>query len=149
MESLLKLLPLMISLSGDHEEVREQAAFAAWRVTTGQQLSHTCQPFRLFRTCLVVAVTDETWKKQMETMSAKLIFRINSLLGQALVTFIEFRVDPAQVAKALGKTECDPRVPTDPDLTAELGASVARIDDEELRELFVRVAAINLARKPG
>ena len=55
MESLLKLLPMMIRLSGDNEEVREQAAFAAWRAAAGKGVMSACVPFRLYRKQLVVA----------------------------------------------------------------------------------------------
>jgi hypothetical protein len=66
MNSLLKMLPAMIRLSGDNEEVREQAVFAAWRAVTNYRLAHTCAPFRLYRKTLVVATKDPTWKTQME-----------------------------------------------------------------------------------
>ncbi len=145
MESLLKLLPVMIRLSGEQEDVREQASFTAWRVTTGEQLAHTCRPFRLYRKTLVVAVSDETWKKQLESMSGMLIFKINGLLGHPLVTFIEFRVDPAHVAegrKSLGMREST----TSGQPQADLQSAASGIKDDELRELFLRVATISLER---
>ena len=58
MNSLLKMLPAMIRLSGDNEEVREQAVFAAWKAVTNYQLAQTCAPFRLYRKTLVVATKD-------------------------------------------------------------------------------------------
>ena len=54
MLSLLKMLPAMIRLSGDNEEVREQAVFAAWRAATNYNLTQACAPFRLYRKTLVI-----------------------------------------------------------------------------------------------
>jgi hypothetical protein len=146
MDSLLKLLPMMIRLSGDHEAVREQAAFTAWRVTTGEQLAHSCRPFRLYRKNLVISVTDGTWKKQMESMSGQLIFRLNSLFGQPLVTLIEFRIDPRHVASAGGNTAQDFQFRQTQEIEAELKPAADRIRDDELRNLFLRAAAKYLER---
>ena len=62
-----------------------------------QGLRAQAVPFRLYRKTLVVAVADATWQKQLEAMSGQLLFRLNSLLGQAIVTYIEFRIDPKTV----------------------------------------------------
>lgn len=147
MDSLLKLLPVMIRLSGDQEEVREQASFAAWRATTGEQMAHSARPFRLYRTTLVVAVADETWKKQLESMSRLLLFKINALLGQKVVTFIEFRVDSAHVAAGQKPSRELPTI--DLGSEPELEAAAAGIKDDELRELFLRVAKLSVIRNKG
>ena len=149
MDSLLKLLPMMLRLSGDHEEVREQAAFTAWRVTTGEQLAHSCQPFRLYRKNLIIAVSDETWKKQMESMSGQLIFRLNSLFGQPLVTLLEFRVDPRHVAMAGAQPPQAFQFSQTQEIEAELQPAADRIRDDELRTLFLRAAAKYLERAGG
>ena len=146
MDSLFNLLPMMIRLSGDHEEVREQAAFVAWRATTGEQLAHSCRPFRLFRKNLIIAVTDGTWKKQMESMSGQLIFRLNSLFGQPLVTLIEFRIDPRHVASAGGNPPQGFQFRQTQEIEAELKPAADRIRDDELRNLFLRAAAKYLER---
>ncbi len=58
MNSLLKLLPVMIRLSGDNEQVREQAVFAAWRAAAGEGVANVCEPSRLHNKNLTVAVLD-------------------------------------------------------------------------------------------
>jgi hypothetical protein len=138
MESLLQLLPEMIRLAGDQDEVREQACFVAWKVTAGSQLSQTCRPFRLYRKTLVIAVLDETWKKQLESMSRVYVFKLNALLGQTTVTFIEFRVDADHVRA--GRTQEAEREVTTVEPQPDLRVAAAGIKDESLRELFLRVA---------
>lgn len=147
MNSLLKMLPAMIKLSGDNEEVREQAVFAAWKATTNYQLGQTCAPFRLYRKTLVIATKDLTWKVQMERESSGLIFRLNSLLSAPLVTFIEFRVDPQHVEQSRSQEPRDFEFHHTQEIVDELAAPAATIKDDALRETFLRAAAKCLERK--
>jgi hypothetical protein len=147
MESLLKLLPMMIRLSGDNEEVREQAAFAAWRAAAGKGIASACVPFRLYRKQLIVAVLDHTWKKQLEKLAGEYLFRINSLLGAPLVTFIEFRVDRDYVLRSRKGDARPVEFHHTEELARELQSSASEIKDPELRELFLRTAAKSLERK--
>jgi hypothetical protein len=147
MQSLLKMLPSMIRLSGDNEEVREQAVFTAWRVVAGRQVSYNCAPFRLYRKNLIVAAVDEGWKKQMERLSHGIIFRLNSMLGAPLVTYIEFRVDRRHVEESRreGPQEFDFRHTRE--LAEELRPAAEQIKNDALREAFLRAAAKCLERR--
>jgi hypothetical protein len=147
MNSLLKMLPAMIQLSGDNEEVREQAVFAAWKATTNYQLTQSCAPFRLYRKTLVIATKDQTWKIQMERESSGLIFKLNSKLGAPLVTFIEFRVDPHHVEQMRPRDAYEFDFHHTSELINELAANAAKIKDDTLRETFLRAAARCLERK--
>ncbi|MDX2040310.1 MAG: DciA family protein [Acidobacteriota bacterium] len=147
MESLLKLLPTMIRLSGDNPEVREQAVFAAWRVAAGKGVVGGCTPFRLYEKQLIVAVLDQFWKKQLESLSAQYLFRINSLLGAQMVTFIEFRLDRDFVLKVQGHQARAYEFQHTEELGGELKESAEEIKDAELREQFLRAAAKSLERK--
>ncbi|MEP7341371.1 MAG: DciA family protein [Acidobacteriota bacterium] len=147
MQSMLKLLPMMIRLSGDNEEVREQAAFAAWRAAAGKGIAAACAPFRLYRKQLVVAVLDQTWKKQLEKLAGEYLFRINSLLGAPVVTFIEFRVDRNHVLQSRGPDPKPVEFHHTEELANELQSSANEIKDPELRKLFLRAAAKSLERK--
>ncbi len=147
MESLLKLLPTMIRLSGENEEVREQAVFAAWRVAAGKGITSACEPFRLYRKQLVISVLDQGWKIQLEKLAGEYLFRINSLLGAPLVTFIEFRVDRQHVLQAHGHAAKPFEFHHTEELTEELRASAEQIKDPELRAQFLRAAAKSLERK--
>src|SRR5918993_1141114 len=97
MEELIQSLPKLVRAAGEAEEVVEAAAFVAWRRVAGEALRGSAVPFRLYRKTLVVAVPDTTWRKQLEQVAPQLVFRLNSLLGQAVVTYVEFPVDPQTV----------------------------------------------------
>ena len=68
----------------------------------GRRLEQSCVPIQLRDQKLVVVVEDNIWKKQLEQMRGQLLFRLNSVLGQALVTSIELRVDPKTLAASRG-----------------------------------------------
>ena len=146
MNSLLKLLPTMIQLSGDNEEVREQAAFVAWRVVAGSKLAYSCVPFRLYQKHLTIAVPDKVWQKQMQSLAGEFLFRLNRVLGAPLVTFIEFRIDPHHVLNSRRPEEKEIEFQHTAELTAELRAAAEQIHDEALREQFLRTAAKYLER---
>src|SRR5918911_153612 len=97
MDDLFRALPQILRAAGEAEEVAEAAALAAWRRVAGEQLRWQAVPFRLYRKTLTVAVADATWQKQFEKLGGQLLFRLNSVLGQPVVTYIEFRIDPQTV----------------------------------------------------
>ncbi len=145
MDDLFRALPGLLRAAGEAEEVAEAAALAAWRRVAGEPLRDQAVPFRLYRKTLTVAVADTTWQKQLGQMSGQLLFRLNSLLGQPLVTYIEFRVDPQTVrserARLRGR-ELDPVAQEQRALhCARAVQDAARaIHDEELRRRFLLAA---------
>ena len=149
MEDLFKLLPKMLSQFKDSAEFREAVVFAAWRKAAGRDLARNTAPVSLEEKRLVLAVRDETWKKHLESLAGQMIFKVNSLLGQAEVTFIEFRVEKdvfenPPVASAGRKADSErilEEVPT------QLRESADAITDDELRYKFLLAAGSCLERK--
>src|SRR5215212_8153832 len=108
MEDLFQSLPKLLRAAGESQEVLEAASFAAWRRVAGEALRGCAVPFRLYNRRLVISVPDSTWKKQLEQVSPQLVFRLNSLLGQAVVTYVEFRVDPQTVREERARLKSSP-----------------------------------------
>ncbi|HEY9403016.1 MAG TPA: DUF721 domain-containing protein [Pyrinomonadaceae bacterium] len=145
MDDLIRALPNLLRAAGDAEEVAEAAAMVAWRRVAGEALRGQAVPFRLHRKLLVVAVPDTTWQKQLEQISGQLIFRLNSLLGQAVVTYIEFRVDTATVRAErarIGQTDFDRAAHERRALSnsRQLTDAADAIQDEDLRRRFLLAA---------
>ncbi len=142
MDNLIKSLPKILQAAGDSPEVAEAACMAAWKHAAGDGLRDHAVPLALYRKTLVVGVADTTWQKQLQSLSGQLLFRLNSILGQPLVTFVDFRVNPKAVANArrpqyAGRTSrsLDPStVPT------ELVTAAAEIKDRNLRRAFLGAA---------
>jgi hypothetical protein len=145
MDDLIRALPVLLKAAGDSEEVAEAAAFVAWRRVAGEQLRGQAVPFRLHRKMLVVAVPDASWQKQLEAVANQLLFRLNSLLGHAVVTYIEFRVDPKTVREERARlrvTEIDEDKQARRALAhaRTLNDAAAAIKDEALRRRFLLAA---------
>jgi hypothetical protein len=145
MDELFKALPQLLRAAGESAEVSEAAAFAAWRRVAGEAMRGCAVPFRLYNKTLVVAVPDVTWRQQLEKVSPQLIFRLNSLLGQALVTYVEFRVDPRTVGRErerARRTQYEQLVEDENALRSatELDDAASAIHDEDLRRRFLLAA---------
>lgn len=143
MFDLARLLPKLLKATGANPEMAEIAARIAWTRAAGEGLRAHAVPFRLYRKTLVVAVADPIWQKQLQMMAAELVFRVNQLLDDPVVDFIEFRIDPATVAKARTRTwpakNVSPREQRTP-IPAEVLAAAGDIADPDLRLRFVRAA---------
>ncbi len=149
MHRLIKTLPAILEAAGDSEEVAEAACIAAWKHAAGERLSDHAVPIRLHEKKLIVVVADTTWQMQLQPLLAQVLFRLNSILGQPLATYIELRVDPARFVKLPGaheggmrsmKEHFSDRVPL------ELLSAAAAIEDARLREVFLGAAVSCLRR---
>jgi len=149
MIDLTRLLPKLLNATGATPEITEIAAKIAWTRAAGAGLRPNAIPFRLYQKTLIVSVADAIWQKQMQTMGAELVFRINRLLGRDVVDFIEFRIDPATIdsARAMNFPTKDPSPTESRPIPAELVSAASNISDRELRERFVRAAENCLARR--
>src|SRR5919199_6243971 len=145
MDDLIRALPVLLKAAGDSEEVAEAAALVAWRRVAGEQLRGQAVPFRLHRKMLVVAVPDAAWQKQLEAVANQFVFRVNSTLGQAVVTYIEFRVDSQTVREERARLRA---ADTDEgkhrrralNHARALNEAAAAIKDEQLRRRFLLAA---------
>jgi hypothetical protein len=142
MIDLARLLPKLLNASGSNPEMAEIATRLAWARAAGEGLRPHAIPFRLFRRTLIVLVADAIWQNQLQTMAAELVFRINQLLGSSVVDFIEFRIDPATIARARAHAwpartvSSKARKPVPEDVLS----AAAHIADPDLRRRFVRAA---------
>ena len=143
------LLPKILAGADQNADLSETAAKIAWRRIAGEGLRDHTVPSRLQEKTLTVAVADAVWQKQLQPMSAELIFRINKVLRQKVVERIEFRIDPRALDSRTGQRRSPPRV-SEP-LPTTIVSSAADIADPELRERFMRAAENCISRrdKPG
>jgi len=82
-----------------------------------------------------------------------MIFKLNSVLGQAVVTFIEFRVDEETVLAERAKNKISTVSPEEleeialEEVTPKLRSAADAIKDDNLRYQFLLAAGSCLARK--
>ena len=146
MNQLIKSLPSILRAAGDSEEVAEAAAIAAWKHAAGDGLKGHAVPVKLENRTLTVSVADVIWQKQLHSMRGQLLFRVNTILGQPLVSAIEFVVDPKL---ALGQAEQQKTQdePLDNEVPLELWSAANAIHDKELRKSFLKTATLSLKRR--
>ena len=153
MNELFRALPALLKQFDENERVREAVTFAAWRRIAGESLSPHAIPLSLHLKRLTIAVPSEMWKKHLQSLSGQMIFKINSVLGQAVVTFIEFRVDEKTIesnrAKNKQTTLSDEELKEIAlgEVTPKLRRAADAIKDDNLRYQFLLAAGSCLARK--
>jgi hypothetical protein len=153
MNELFRALPALLKEFEDNEDLRQAVVFAAWRKIAGEGLRERAVPLRLFQKHLIIAVESEMWKRHLESLSGQMIFKINSALSQALVTFIEFRVDEETIKEERRKNrrnlidEETMREMALETVTPKLRVAADAIKDDNLRYQFLLAAGSALAQK--
>ena len=146
MNQLIKSLPTILRAAGDSEEVAEAAAIAAWKHAAGDGLKARAVPVKLENRTLTVSVADAIWQKQLNSMRGQLLFRVNTMLGQPIVSAIDFVIDPA-LATAQAEQEAADDEPLDNEVPLELWSAANAIHDKGLRKSFLKTATLSLKRR--
>jgi hypothetical protein len=146
MNQLIKSLPNVLRAAGDSEEVAEAAAIAAWKHAAGDGLKGRAVPLKLENRTLTIAVADAIWQKQLHSMRGQLLFRVNSILGQPIVSAIEFVIDP-KLAMVLAEQQKPKEQSLDNEVPLELWSAANAIQDKKLRKSFLKAATLSLKRR--
>ena len=142
MVDLTKLLPRLLRANP------ELAAKLAWSRAVGEGLRRNAIPVSLVGKTLTVSVADALWQKQLQSMAAELLFRINTLLGGKGVDEIVFRVAPSDISRANPRVAVErPKEESPNPLPSELLFAARAISDEDLRARFLRAADNLIARR--
>ena len=146
MNQLIKSLPQVLKAAGTSAEVAEAAAIAAWKHAAGDGLKEHAVALKLENRVLTVAVADPIWQKQLISMRGQLLYRVNSILGQSLVSTLDFIIDP-KLAKTNAAPPEQEEEPLDNEVPLELWSAANTIHDKELRKSFLKTALLALKRK--
>ena len=126
----------------------ELAVKTAWARAAGEGLRRNTHPFSFEGKTLTVSVADALWQKQLQSMGAELIFRMNNLLGRHIVDGIVFRIAPSDLSQTQSINLSGPsEKPNDHPLPTELMFAAGSISDEDLRARFLRAANNLIARR--
>jgi hypothetical protein len=139
MEQLFDSFASVLRTLGPNKEIEEALMFMMWGRCAGEMLRSRTRPLEFFEERLIVAVTDETWRRHLEALSPQLVARLNALAGNGRVRFIEFRVDPRSVSPP--KVEDRGKTNGTPDIAPSIAAAAETIGSAELRARFLDAAA--------
>jgi len=121
----------------------EEIIRCAWEHLAGKMLACRTRPLRVFQNRLIVEVPDSAWPRQLRRYENLLVERIQRLLGEKVVTGLEWHVNPALAAPVASPVQAaqaadalPPRIP--PQTDASLEGAAKKIRDPELRQLFLR-----------
>ena len=141
MIDVTKLLPKIVRANP------ELAVKMAWARAAGEGLRRNTHPAGFEGKTLTVSVMDALWQKQLQSMSAELIFRMNNLLGRGAVEELVFRIAPSDVSQAQSISGESSENLKDHPLPTELMLAATSIADEDLRARFLRAANNLIARR--
>ena len=146
MNQLIKSLPQVLKAAGSSAEVAEAAAIAAWKHAAGDGLKEHAVALKLENRTLTIAVGDSIWQKQLTSMRGELLFRVNTTLGQPLVSSFHFVIDPERAKPRVEQPE-EIEEPLDNEVPLELWSAANAIQDKELRRKFLKTALLALRHK--
>ncbi|HEX5602214.1 MAG TPA: DUF721 domain-containing protein [Pyrinomonadaceae bacterium] len=146
MNQLIKSLPQVLRAAGNSAEVAEAAAIAAWKHACGDGLKEHAVALKLEDRTLTVAVADPIWQKQLTAMRGQLLYRVNTILGQPLVSAFNFVVDRERVKLRVEHAAHEVEL-LDNEVPLELWSAANTIHDKELRKNFLKTALLSLKRK--
>ncbi len=152
MQELFRSIPQVFKDFQDNEAANAAIVFAAWRRISGETLGNHAVPVRFDKKKLVIAVSSDTWRKQVADLSSQMIFRLNAALGMSLVTLIEFRVD-AKAVKGKRLETCESES-SDKEyneiamkaVTKNIRLAAEAITDKNFRYQFLLAAGSSLIR---
>jgi hypothetical protein len=144
MEQLIKSMPAILRATSASEDVAQVACIAAWNHVVGEGMRAQTAAIGIENRELIVAVNDQIWQKQLQTMLGQLRFRINAVLGQPLISGIKLRIQPEAITK---KRANEQRQRTGENLPEDIREAAASINDPKLRQAFLGAAESCLERK--
>jgi len=146
MQTIFQILPMILEKAGGDDLLREQVSFALWRKVAGESVTRHAIPAGLDGTVLRVAVTDRTWKTQLEKLAPEYIARMARLAGIPIVRRLEFRIAPAAVRSAAPPTAKPVAFHHTAEITSDLRDCAGAIRDDQLRQIFLHAAARSIER---
>lgn len=145
MDQLFKPLLRLLESAENVDEIRFVLVKVAWNRVAGDTLRQHAIAVALRGQTLTVAVADAVWQKQLESMARQLLYRLGALVGQTLVTYLEFKIDPAAF-KSAGNASRHVVDRHSAKVPVELVSAAAAIEDPKLRRLFLGAATSAMSR---
>ena len=90
----------------------QQLCCAAWPEAVGKKIAGHTRPAKLVRDRLVVEVEDQTWQRQLFSLTPHILHNLEKTLGRGLVSDLEFRIVPRRRQPEIAR-QAVPALPAD------------------------------------
>jgi hypothetical protein len=136
----------LLERAGENRFAKKQLPIplAHWRAAVGPKIADRARPTGLERGVLIVTVVTSVWANELSMLAPQLIAKLAER-GFAEVKSLRFRVGPLDRIEGIQQKKDYRRIPPPVPLAPELERSLAKIDDEDLRDTIERAARANLA----
>lgn len=127
------------------------AVVRVWPETVGDAIARAAWPQRIARDgTLLVAAISSSWAFELGLLSAEILAKLATAVGEGAPTAIRFSPGPVPSPPAPAADAAAPTPPVIDDATRLLADELTRgMTDAELRETIARAAAASLARAPA
>lgn len=146
-----ELLPAIAGRFRENREAVRAFAFVAFRRAVGQQTLAKAEPVDLDRNVLIVAVSDNAWKRNLESLAPAILAKISSIVGFSVIRRIDFRVVSGRFASAGPPNSTNAKqnlLRNEPNCPANIEQKAKQIADDGLRRAFTAAAAACLSNRP-
>jgi predicted nucleic acid-binding Zn ribbon protein len=119
-----------------------------WPLTVGETIAANAWPARVARDgTLYVAATSSTWAFELSQLAPQILERLREALGETAPSGLRFALGhvPERSEPPVATAGREPPRPS-PEHVARAAEIAAAIDDEELREMVKKAAALSLAQ---
>ncbi len=90
MQQLFGTISEVITGLNADKSVKDALVFAAWRRVAGEAIVSRTTPLEFTDRRLIIGVSDETWRRNLEALSPQMVAKLNEMLGHGSVKRIEF-----------------------------------------------------------
>lgn len=151
MIDFVNTLPGLMKNFPSGDEVRKAIVFAAWKTAAGPELARRAVPMEFADGRLVVAVPGDAWRRNLESLSGQLLYKLNSAFDRPTVQYIEFRVDESAVSARADVGSADAAGKSGQaalkSVPKEVKRAAAAIEDKALRRAFLLAAGGCMGRR--
>lgn len=148
MDSVSSLLQKTLAVAAADPELRWKAACVAWQMAVGEVVSRNTIPQSLEGKTLVVATRDQQWQRELKRMSREIVGKLGVLAGSGNVEKLVLYAAPRMFPPPQSGTK-QARAALDDASLAELREASNCIEDDQLRESALRVAALRSENEPS
>jgi predicted nucleic acid-binding Zn ribbon protein len=92
MQDISAILDDYVSESELGKKLKKFSIFNHWEHIVGKEISRKTKPQKLFKKILYISVSDPGWANELSMMSEKLIEKINSYIGEEIISQLRFKI---------------------------------------------------------